>query len=67
MLLGLEGFSNIASFNNPQDAILWLGENDADLIISDFIMPQMNGIDFLAQAKKIRPTIDQLVLKSHIL
>ncbi|MBR2068330.1 MAG: response regulator, partial [Candidatus Gastranaerophilales bacterium] len=53
MLLGLEGFSDITAFNNPQDALLWLKDNDVNLIISDFIMPQMNGIDFLNKAKPL--------------
>ena len=52
MLLGLEGYSDISTFNNPQDALLWVKENqDVNLIISDFIMPEMNGIDFLSQVK----------------
>ena len=47
MLLGLEGFSNVASFNSAKEALNYLEDNEVDLIISDYIMPQMNGIDFL--------------------
>ena len=53
MLLGLEGFSSITTFNNPNDALLWLKDNDVNLIISDFIMPEMNGIEFLNKAKTL--------------
>ncbi len=65
MLLGLEGFSDICSFNNPEDALLWLQDNDVNLIISDFIMPQMNGIDFLREAKKIANYASLILLTGY--
>lgn len=65
MLLGLEGFSNVVAFNNPNEAILYLKENETDLIISDFIMPQMNGIDFLEQAKKLQKNISTILLTGY--
>ena len=65
MLLGLEGFSDITSFNNPEDALLWLKDNDANLIISDFIMPQMNGIDFLNKAKTLTNNTSFILLTGY--
>ena len=65
MLLGLEGFSSVETFNNPQDALLWLKENDVNLIISDFIMPQMNGIDFLNEAKKLTNQTSLVLLTGY--
>ena len=57
MLLGLEGFSNVVCFNDPTLAIDFLEKNEVDLIISDFIMPQMNGIDFLQKVKKYQKDV----------
>ena len=57
MLLGLEGFSSVFAFNSPKEAIEFLEKEEVDLIISDFIMPEMNGIDFLSQVKKIQKNI----------
>lgn len=65
MLLGLEGFDNINAFNNPQDALLWLKDNDTNLIISDFIMPQMNGIDFLTKAKPLTNHASLILLTGY--
>ena len=65
MLLGLEGFSNVNTFNNPEDALLWLKGNDVNLIISDFIMPQMNGIDFLYKAKPLTDNASLILLTGY--
>ena len=65
MLLGLEGFSNVTAYNNPKEALSYLNNNEVDLILSDFIMPQMNGIDFLEQAKKIQPDIATILLTGY--
>lgn len=50
-LFKLEGYSNCKSFNNPVEAVEFLKENKPDIIISDFIMPEMNGLEFLSEAK----------------
>ena len=65
MLLGLEGFSNVAVFNDPNEALAHLKDNEIDLIISDFIMPQMNGIEFLDSAKKIQSDTSTILLTGY--
>ena len=41
----------VEAFDNPQDALTWLDNNHPDLIITDYRMPEMNGIELI---KKIR-------------
>ncbi|MBQ7287187.1 MAG: response regulator [Candidatus Gastranaerophilales bacterium] len=65
MLLGLEGFSNVASFNSAKEALSYLQDNEVDLIISDYIMPQMNGIDFLENAKKLQKDVSTILLTGY--
>jgi len=41
----------VEAFDNPQDALTWLDNNHPDLIVTDYRMPEMNGIELI---KKIR-------------
>ena len=65
MLLGLEGFSNVYTMNSPLDALEFLKTNEVDLIISDFIMPTLNGIDFLDKALKIQNNVTSILLTGY--
>lgn len=67
MLLKLEGFSNVSFFNNPFEALEFLKEprNKPDLLISDFLMPKMNGIEFLTEAKKIYEDLTMILLTGY--
>ncbi|MBE7712013.1 MAG: response regulator [Cyanobacteria bacterium SIG31] len=64
-LLKVEGFTDAHFFNNPKDAIHFLKENTPDLIISDFLMPEMNGLEFLTEAKKLHPEVSRILLTGY--
>src|SRR5574344_332730 len=64
-LLKIEGFDNVAYFNNPKEAVEFLKTNKPDLIISDFIMPDMNGLEFLSESKKLYPDISKILLTGY--
>ena len=64
-LLKLEGYNNVFAFNNPNDAIDWLKNNICTVIVSDFIMPDMNGIEFLIKAKELNPDATQILLTGY--
>ena len=64
-LLKLEGFLNVYTFNCPEEAIQWLSVNICSVIISDFIMPKMNGIEFLIKAKELNPGTTQILLTGY--
>lgn len=64
-LFKVEGYSDIHLFNNPKEAIEFLKLEKPDLIISDFIMPEMNGLEFLRKAKKLYPEVSMILLTGY--
>lgn len=64
-LFKVEGYSDVHLFNVPKEAVDFLKENTPDLIISDFIMPEMNGLEFLTEAKKLYPEVSMILLTGY--
>jgi len=65
MLLRMESSLEPVSFNSPALALGYLKDQSVDAIISDFIMPEMNGLDLLAQAKEIQPATSRVLLTGY--
>lgn len=42
----------VSDFSDPLKALKWLETNDVDLIITDYRMPEMNGLDFIRNIRK---------------
>ncbi len=64
-LLKLEGFSGAQYFNSPKEALEYLKIEQPDLILSDFMMPEMNGFEFLSEAKKLYPEVSMILLTGY--
>lgn len=64
-LLMVEGYTNAHYFNNPEDALVFLKDNRPDLVISDFLMPQMNGLEFLLKVKELYPEVSKIILTGY--
>lgn len=39
--------------SNPEEALVWATKNKADLVYVDYLMPEMNGIDFVRLLKTL--------------
>ena len=65
MLLKVEGFNDAHFFNNPKEALEYLKENQPDIVISDFLMPEMNGLEFLSEVKKLYPEVSKILLTGY--
>ncbi|HNW25843.1 MAG TPA: ATP-binding protein [Candidatus Gastranaerophilaceae bacterium] len=64
-LFKIEGFSDAHYFNNPKEAVEFIKTNKPDLILSDFLMPEMNGLEFLSAAKEIYPEVSMILLTGY--
>ncbi len=53
------------AFNIPEDALQFSRETKPDLVICDFLMPQMNGIELLKQIREENPVIPLILITSY--
>ncbi len=63
--LDLETNYNIKTFTTPAEALVFIKHNDAHLVISDYLMPEMNGIEFLSEVRIIKPQIPRIILTGY--
>lgn len=55
----------IETFDKPQDALLRAAECEFDLVISDWRMPVMDGIEFLTELVRMQPDIARFILSGY--
>ncbi len=55
----------VITFNDPLQALKWCERRTFSLVISDYQMPQMNGVEFLRQVRKIRPDAARIIVSGH--
>ena len=60
--IALEMGHEVVSFHNPNEALLWIKENHVDVIITDFNMPGMNGLDLLSATREVQPDIMSIMI-----
>ena len=65
LLLNAQTDYDVCAFNSPIEALAYIKENEIDLIISDFLMPEMDGIAFLSEVKKVKPAITTILLTGY--
>lgn len=63
--LGLETEYHVVTFTSAEEALEHLGQHAVDLVISDFLMPGMDGIAFLSRAREIAPDIPRIILTGY--
>lgn len=63
--LMLETDYEVLTFDAPKKALEMVRERSIDLVISDYLMPAMNGIAFLLEVKKLQPYATRVLLTGY--
>jgi sugar-specific transcriptional regulator TrmB/CheY-like chemotaxis protein len=58
---GLHGI-RVASAESGEAALAWLQQQPVDLIITDYKMPGMNGLQLLEEAQKVAPGVSRIMI-----
>jgi DNA-binding NtrC family response regulator len=61
----LETDYTIKTFLKPREALDWAGENRADVVISDYLMPDLDGVSFLLKFKELQPHAPRILLTGY--
>lgn len=66
-LFEIENIKNVRFFNSPIDAYKFLKDknNKPKVVISDFLMPHINGIEFLAKVKTLYDDVSLILLTGY--
>jgi DNA-binding NtrC family response regulator len=63
--LQLETEYNVAGFTLPEKAADYLRMNPVEVVVSDYLMPKMTGLQLLARAKELQPEAARVLLTGH--
>jgi serine phosphatase RsbU (regulator of sigma subunit) len=63
--LSLETDYELLTFQSPAEALKELNKRPVDIVISDFLMPEMNGLNFLKEVKKLYPNVPRIMLTGY--
>jgi response regulator RpfG family c-di-GMP phosphodiesterase len=63
--LELETDYEVVSFTSPQEALEYVKTSPVDLVVSDYLMPELDGISLLMQIKQIRPHATRVLLTGY--
>jgi response regulator RpfG family c-di-GMP phosphodiesterase len=63
--LQLETEYKILGLTSPEEAVKYLQTNPIDVVVSDYLMPRMTGLQLLAKAKDLQPEAARVLLTGH--
>src|SRR5689334_20762023 len=63
--LQLETDYQVVGVTAPVEAVKYLETNPVDVVVSDYLMPKMTGLQVLAKAKDLQPEAARVLLTGH--
>ncbi len=64
-LLRLQSEFEPCPFNIPEAALDFIEREPVDAIVADFVMPGMDGLDFLTRARRVQPSCSRILLTGY--
>jgi DNA-binding NtrC family response regulator len=64
-ILALETDYQVETFTSAKDALAYIESHSVDLVVSDYLMPEMDGISFLAKVRDIKPEVPRVILTGY--
>ncbi len=63
--LSLETEYEVQTFTSAKQALEFVKAHGVDLVISDYLMPEMDGISFLARVRELQPEAPRIILTGY--
>lgn len=63
--LQMETKYDVATFTSAKQALEYIRQNNVDIVVSDYLMPEMDGISFLAKVRELHPEITRIILTGY--
>ena len=63
--LSLETDYNLKTFTSAKEALEYIKNNPVDLVVSDYLMPEMDGISFLIKVREMKPEVPRIILTGY--
>ncbi len=63
--LTLETEYDVHTFTSAKEALKFVEGNEVDIVISDYLMPEMDGITFLGEVRDIKPEVPRIILTGY--
>jgi DNA-binding NtrC family response regulator len=63
--LTLETQYEVKTFTSANEALEYIKAASVDLVISDYLMPEMDGITFLSKVREVKPEIPRIILTGY--
>jgi len=63
--LSLETDYEVSTFSNPAEAVHHFAKRPVDVVVTDYLMPHMTGLELLRKAKESQPSAARILLTGH--
>jgi DNA-binding NtrC family response regulator len=63
--LSLETDWEVKTFTSAKAALDYIQKNPVGLVMSDYLMPEMDGISFLGKVRQMKPEVPRIILTGY--